>query len=495
MEDKKSYKESLKATALFGGVKVFTILINLVRTKVIAVLLGPEGMGIANLFQSTTNLISASTNFGIGTSAVRDIAEANAANNEQRIATVIKVFRYLVWITGLLGAGICLILAPYLSRITFGSNDYTIAFVLLSCTLLFQQLTSGQTTLLQGMRKYAYMAKSSVYGNILGLLFTVPLYFIWGFDAIVPVLILSSVISLLLSWWYSSKVKTIPVSVNYSTIKTEGTGMVKMGFFISLNGLFTLAGAYVLRIYIGNTGGIVDVGLYAAGFTLVNTYVGLIFNAMTKDYYPRLSAASNDTVKFNETINAQLTIGLLLIAPVIVAFIVYINWIIIILFSSKFIPVTGMIYWATFAVFFKITASSIAFSFLAKRDTKAFFYSEVSFILYMLLFNIIGYTFWGLTGLGISYLITYCCYLIQVWTICSKRHQVSVQLRILKFFSVQLTFVLAAILLVIFAPAKFHYTAGTLCVLLSMLFSYKELDKKIHLTQIIRSKIKRNKNN
>ena len=98
-----SYRQIMAATSLFGGVQVFQILIQIIRSKFVAVLLGPAGMGIVGLLTSTLGLISGLTNFGLGTSAVKDIAEARTTENETRIATVTIVLRRLVWISGTLG--------------------------------------------------------------------------------------------------------------------------------------------------------------------------------------------------------------------------------------------------------------------------------------------------------------------------------------------------------------------------------------------------------
>ena len=92
-ENRNSYKQSLKATSLFGGVQIFNILIQIIRSKFAAVLLGPEGMGVMGLLNSTITMISSFTNCGLGTSAVRNIAEANGANDTKRIALIISVFR------------------------------------------------------------------------------------------------------------------------------------------------------------------------------------------------------------------------------------------------------------------------------------------------------------------------------------------------------------------------------------------------------------------
>ncbi|MBP1593336.1 MAG: Polysaccharide biosynthesis protein [Bacteroidetes bacterium] len=489
--DKNSYKESLKATSLFGGVQVYNILIGIIRSKFVAVLLGPVGMGINGLLISATDLIMSLTNLGLGTSAVRDIAEANATQDAGKIALVIRVFRRLVWLTGLLGAVICLLFSPYLSYVTFGNYQYTIAFVILSSSVLFKQLASGQIALLQGMRKYADMAKANVTGNTIGLFLTVPLYYLWGLDAIVPVLIITSVISFILSYYYSNKVKIEKVKITTKSIKKEGKGMLKMGFFISLQGLLSVGASYLVRIFISNKGGLDDVGLFTAGFAIINTYVGLVFTAMGTDYYPRLSAVSSGSEEFNKTINQQAEISLLLLAPIIAGFIIFIKPVITILYSSKFLPVEGLIYWAILGIFFKATSWTIAYSFLAKGDTTAFFWSELVAIIYTTAFNILGYMYWGLTGLGISFLVGYIVYLIQVWIIAGKRYHIHFQKGIYKVFSIQFLLSALCIVLVLLAPMTIRYILGSLFVVFSFYYSYQELDKRIDISDLIKKKIRR----
>lgn len=489
--DKNSYKESLKATSLFGGVQVYNILIGIIRSKFVAVLLGPVGMGINGLLISATDLIISLTNLGLGTSAVRDIAEANATQDAGRIALVIRVFRRLVWLTGLLGAVICLLSSPYLSYVTFGNYEYTIAFVILSSSVLFKQLATGQTALLQGMRKYADMAKANVTGNTAGLFFTIPLYYLWGLDAIVPVLVITSVISFILSYYYSNRVKIEKVEITSKSIKKEGRGMLKMGFFISLQGLLSVGASYLVRIFISNKGGLDDVGLFTAGFAIINTYVGLIFTAMGTDYYPRLSAVNSGSEEFNKTINQQAEISLLLLAPIIAGFIIFIKPVVTILYSSKFLPVEGLIYWAILGIFFKAASWTIAYSFLAKGDTTAFFWSELAAIIYTTTFNILGYMYWGLTGLGISFLIGYIVYLMQVWIIAGKRYHIFFQKEIYKVFGIQFSFSALCIVLVLLAPMTIRYILGSLFIVFSFYYSYQELNKRIDISGLIKKKIRR----
>ncbi|HNX11372.1 MAG TPA: O-antigen translocase [Paludibacteraceae bacterium] len=488
-----SYRQIMAATSLFGGVQVFQILIQIIRSKFVAVLLGPAGMGIVGLLTSTLGLISGLTNFGLGTSAVKDIAEARTTENETRIATVTIVLRRLVWISGTLGTIVVLAASPWLSRLTFGNSEYTLAYIWISISLLFNQLTSGQLVLLQGMRKLQYLAQANLFGSLLGLLITVPLYYKWGIDGIVPGIILTSVTSFLIALFFSNKISLQKVRVSKVRTIAVGRNMVTMGFMISLSGFISLGVSYLLQIFINRHGGVADVGLYNAGFTLINTYVGLIFTAMATDYYPRLSAIAHNNLLCKETINQQAEVALLILAPIVVGFLVFINWAIILLYSSKFIAVNTMVYWAALGMFFKAASWAIAFIFLAKGTSKLFFWNELSGNLYMLILNVSGYYFFGLTGLGISFLLGYLVYLIQVFVIAKLKFEFSFNSDFLKVFIIQFSLALSCFLAVISFQQPYPYIIGTVLLLISGGYSLNELEKRIGIKEIIKEFTHRNK--
>ena len=88
-----SYLHILKYISLFGGVQVINVLVGIVRNKFVAMLLGPQGVGLISLFNSTTKLISDSTNFGISMSAVRNLSEDYDQNDEEKLTEDIAVVR------------------------------------------------------------------------------------------------------------------------------------------------------------------------------------------------------------------------------------------------------------------------------------------------------------------------------------------------------------------------------------------------------------------
>lgn len=483
-EQQTSYRQIVKATSLFGGVQVFNILISIIRSKFVAVLLGTAGMGIMGLFTSTTGIISSLTNFGLGTSAVKDIAAAYGTGDEKRVGIVINSFRKIVWITGLLGLITTAFLSPWLSQLTFGNKNYTLAFIWLSLTLLFNQLSSGQMVLLQGMRKLNYLAKANISGSTIGLLVTIPLYYFWRIDGIVPGIICTALLSLMISWYFSGKVKVESMALSPSQTITEGKNMLRMGFMISLSGLLTVGASYIISIFISRTGGVEQVGLFNAGFAIINTYVGLIFSAMGTDYYPRLSAVSYDNKLCKQAINQQAEIALLILAPILIIFLTFINWVIILLYSNQFIAINSMMYWAALGMFFKAGSWSIAFVFLAKSASKLFFWNELIANIIFLILNLIGYYLWGLTGLGISFAMAYALYAIQVFAISKIKYDFSFTLAFYRIFSFQLLLAITCFLIVKLVANPYNYFIGSLLIILSALHAFRELDKRIDIKSI-----------
>ena len=74
--EKNTYGQILKSSALVGGSQAVNIVIGIVRTKAMALLLGPAGFGLFGLYGSISSLTQSIAGMGINSSGVRQIAEA-----------------------------------------------------------------------------------------------------------------------------------------------------------------------------------------------------------------------------------------------------------------------------------------------------------------------------------------------------------------------------------------------------------------------------------
>lgn len=490
-DNKSSYRSIFKATSLFGGVQVYQILIQIIKSKFVAVLLGPAGVGIMGLYQSGLQLIQQISSMGLAQSAVRDVSEANGTNDMQRIAKTVTVVRKLVWITGLLGLVLVACFSPLLSKASFGNYDYTIPFIILSVTLLFDQLSAGQKVVLQGMRRLKDLAKCSAFGVTFGLITSVPLYYWLGIEGIVPTFLLNSVCTLLLSWFYSRKIKIEKVKVTSKQTFEHGKLMLVMGVSMSLSGILNTAVAYALRGFIQANGGVEQVGLFHAGFVIMTTYVGMVMNAIVTDYYPRLAAINKDNQKCREAVSQQGEIGVMILAPMLSICLIFMPFVLKILYSDSFLAANEYISWACLGMMLRLASWVISFLFVAKAESKLFMINELSANLYYLVFSLIGYNILGLAGLGIAFALEYIVYFIQCYLIARKRYDFQFSNSFIKCYSTQLLLIIACLVIVILLNGWLKYAIGSVIIVISCYLGLKGLNEKMELLSFVRQKIKK----
>ena len=490
-ENKSSYRSIFKATSLFGGVQVYQILIQIIKSKFVAVLLGPAGVGIMGLYQSGLQLIQQLSSMGLSQSAVRDVSEANGSNDMQRIAKTVTVVRKLVWITGLLGLVLVVCFSPLLSKASFGNYDYTIPFIILSVTLLLDQLSAGQKVVLQGMRRLKDLAKCSAFGVTFGLFTSVPLYYWLGIEGIVPTFLLSSVCTLLLSWFYSRKIKIEKVKVTPKQTFEHGKLMLVMGVSMSLSGILNTAVAYALRGFIQANGGVEQVGLFQAGFIIMTTYVGMVMNAIATDYYPRLAAINKDNQKCREAVSQQGEIGVMILAPMLTICLVFMPFVLKILYSDRFLAANEYISWACLGMMLRLSSWVISFLFVAKAESKLFMINELSANLYYLVFSLIGYKTFGLVGLGIAFALEYVVYFVQCYLIVRKRYDFSFSNSFIKCYGIQLLLIITCLVIVLLLDGWLKYTTGSVIIAISCYMGFKGLNEKLELLSLVKQKIKK----
>ena len=485
------YRSIFKATSLFGGVQVYTILIQVIKSKVIAILLGPLGVGIQGLFQSALDLVRQATSLGLSQSAVRDIAEANGSSDHNRISRTVTILRKIVWFTGLLGLVAVIAFSPLLSQASFGSKDYIWSFILLSIILLFDQLSAGQKVVLQGMRRLKDLAKATALGVTVSLLVSLPLYYLWGVDGIVPAMILTAVVTLLVSWFYSRRVAIEKIKVSPREVLSGGKTMMVMGISMSLSGVMTMGAAYLIRSLLRKWGGIDEVGLFQAGFVIITSYVGLVFNAIATDYYPRLASVNKNDEACRDVVSKQGVISVFLLAPLLSICILLMPTVIRILYSEQFLPADGFIKWACLGMMFRLASWLVSYMFVAKAESKLFIINELIGTVNYLWISLVGYKLGGLSGMGIAFAVNYFVYFWQVYLISRQRYHFSFTGEFLKSYLIQLILVVLCLMSVICLPSVLKYINGSIFAILSTAHALKGLNDKVGLKSFIQNKINR----
>jgi len=142
--EKHTYGQILKSSALIGGSSMVNIAIGIIRTKAMAVFLGPAGFGLMGLYGSIVDLAQSIAGMGINSSGVRQIAEAAGSGETERIARTVVVLRRTSVVLGILGAVLLIVFSRQVSTLTFGSDQHAVAVALLSLAVFFRLVSAGQ---------------------------------------------------------------------------------------------------------------------------------------------------------------------------------------------------------------------------------------------------------------------------------------------------------------------------------------------------------------
>ena len=154
----------------------------------------------------------------------------------------------------------------------------------------------------------------------------------------------------------------------------------------------------------------------------------------------------------------------------------------------QFIDVNKMIYWAALGIFFNAITWAIGYILLAKSNSKLFFISELVGNVYTLLFNILGYYYYGLEGLGISFLVSYIISLIQVFLIARIKYDFSVEKNLIKIFVFQFSIAISGFLITYFLSQPNVFIAGIFIIIFSCWYSLKELESRLNIKQFLSKK-------
>lgn len=374
-------------------------------------------MGIIGVFQSIVDLMRSGYGFGIDTAAIRDVAAVNSDENENKLSTTVSLFNKLFSLSALIGLIGCVILCYPISIWAFGDSKYSIHIALLSICAFFTILSIGRSSILQGMRRIGDMAKSSIIGSAISLVITIPLYYFWGLDGIIPYFILIGIATFASANFFYKRLKINTIYIPYAEIYKAGKKILRFGFYIVIAGLAGTLSMLAIRGIIIRQIDMDAAGLFQSAWTITTIYLALLLRSMGSDFFPRLSSIINDKAQVKKLVNEQSYISLLVASPLIVGMIAFSDLFISLFFSSEFSEAIHVLRWQLVGTFLKVLSWPIAFIILAKNKGFLFLVTEVIFYaIYVLSCHFMINTY-GLDITGIGYLIAYLVYLPTVYII------------------------------------------------------------------------------
>lgn len=449
------------------------LLLRLLRTKAVALLLGPGGVGLISIFTAIVEAIHGPATAGFGASGVQQLAQRSDDGSALRR----QVFVIRGMLAGLAGVGALAVLLgrQLIATVSFGDTNRSGDVGLLALVVMLAAVAAGNTTILQGLRRIRALALIAVISTLLGSAGTVILLHAFGEGAVVPSLVVAAAATAAVSCWYVRDLPVRPPAGALQALLREGRGLFALGSIFVLTHLLTVLTDYAVRLLVLHSLEIRGAGLFQAAWTLGGIYVGFVLNAMATDFYPRLSAVAHDDRECNRLVNEQVEVGLLLAGPGILACLTLAPWLVTLCYSDDFSPAVDLFRLVLVGMLLRVITWPLGYILRAKRHGHAVLWTEVAKNLLHLAFSFALIRHFGLAGAGLAFVLTYVACLgmmvITSRTLTGFRFN-HVNLRLTATYGIMLLLLLAAILA---GGEKIFVASGLAATLAAILHSARRL--------------------
>lgn len=409
MQEKSFHRIIFKNTGLFGFSQVIKILVRLVSNKVAAIFLGPLGVGIIGFLENILTLIQGLTGLGIASSSVREIAlvSDDTLKENYKEERLLKIFYKWAIVTGILGVLITLIFSKQISNVVFETDKYYKWIIVLSIYFFFTSISSIRLSVLQAKKKVVKIVKYNIAIALISSVIATLFYYFFGIDGIIPVFLLVSFFSFILSVYYTRNICVLVNPISIKEIFEEGLPMVKLGLLLSVSVIFGQICFYIIRWYLKENYSLEILGIYQVSNTILVGYLGLVFTAMANDFYPRLCNYEKDKEKFNELVNDQTELALFLVVPAVLLLYLIAPFLIKLLYTNEFLDVLLILKIGLVAIILKTIAWPIGFIPLIKGNKLLYLKQNLLGDGINVVASIVFFDYFGLVGLGLSMVIMF----------------------------------------------------------------------------------------
>jgi PST family polysaccharide transporter len=396
----------IKSMAVIGGAQIVNIVLSILRMKVLAMLLGPSGVGLLSIFSNFKEMVAMGAGLGLGGSGVREIASAKG--DMEALSRVRRVLFGTLFVQGVLAMAAVWMLRERLAIWLLDDAGYATGVGLIGVAVLLTLLTNSQTALLLGMRHISDLARVTVLGALGGTLVGLLAVWYWGQNGLIWFILAQPLATVLVAHYFTQRLPR-PATVSLSLPESWRIwhSIAQLGIVFMLGGLATTATLLLIRSRVTQELGLDAAGHFAAAWSITMIYVGFLLQAMGADFFPRLTEVIDDRAAANRLMNDQSQLALALAGPVLLLMIGGAPWLIRLLYSAELDPAATLLQWQSVGNVFQLASWPLGFAFVAANRAKLALFLGVNFNILFIVALWVGFPLIGLNAAGIGFLFAY----------------------------------------------------------------------------------------
>ncbi|HET8838718.1 MAG TPA: O-antigen translocase [Flavobacteriaceae bacterium] len=400
-----------------GGilVKLFT---GLATSKIIAIFVGPSGMAWLGNLSNFQNVINNFSTAGLEKGAIRYCAEYK--DDEQRLNSFVSTLFFI-------GISICLLLgillffgSEFLNKLIFPTKNFQFVFELLAFLLPLGMLNVYCLAILKGIGEFKKVILINIFSNLLNLALIALFVSQNGLDgAMLAYIILPSAILFVTLLVANKKLHLVGNFRLRNISKLFGKNLSQYALMTLVSSITFPVVFLMVRNFIIDRIGIEEAGFWEALVRISNYYLLFIMSLLSLYILPKMAETDSDSgfrkivFDFYKSILPIFGIGLILVYFLRV-------WIVKIIFSDEFLPMTELFLWQLIGDFVRVAVIVITFQLHAKKMVWKFILSDLFLAAITYLSSVFLISKIGLEGVVVGYAITWTLYGIVILYIFRK---------------------------------------------------------------------------
>jgi len=343
----------IRSTALLGLGSVATVVAAILRAKVLAALLGPQGTGLLAQLSTLTAVLVPLATLGMGNGITAMIAEARGRGDAFLVRRVRTTALTLSGLTGLTLALLAALASPWLADALYHDRAWTWVVLAGAATVPLSAIASLRVSILQGHQAVKPMAALNAVVAAAGIATIIPLAWFFGLrGAVAQLVVVAGVYA-----WASGRMVARHAGVPGGEEAAAGAvpaprralidrplvrPLLRYGSSALLVGLAATLTVLILRSVLVSKLGLGPNGIYQVCIGISGLYMPLILNSITAIVWPQIAAQRSDE-ETSATMREALRLGVLLMTAVTGAMLAGAPIWIPLFYSKKFLPALDLL--------------------------------------------------------------------------------------------------------------------------------------------------------
>lgn len=408
----------IKTSVLTAISTIIKLIAGFVINKVIAIYVGPSGLAVIGQLQNFIGIVTTFSNGAITSGIVKYTAEYQTIEQKQKIfssSIIISLFCSLIISIFLFG------FSDYLSEIILKDTKYSSVFIVFGLTVFLFALNTILMSILNGQKEIKKYVLVNIASSVFSLFFTS--FLIMQLNLIGALYALVTNQSIIFFVTLGFVIKSNWFKLEYFKQGVDKESLVKLSRYslMAITSALTVPVSHlIVRNYIGENLGWDSAGYWQGVWYISTMYLMLVTTTLSVYYLPRLSEIQDNVELKKEIFN-----GYKIILPIVIVTSISIfffkEYIIVIAFSDKFMPMMELFAWQLIGDVIKIVSWLLGYLLIAKAMTKVFIYTEILFSALFVVFSVIFVDIFGLVGITYAYSLNYFLHLVMMIYFFRKR--------------------------------------------------------------------------